>query len=307
MITYSWPPLPETDLDRLQADILDALDGAWANAQEERAKILALKDTAPRVPYRRALERVDRFEYAIQAFQDTVDQQAQNYVDLISGRYGAGAMQMAGWVASGKLVWGNMDEYALASLASDSYDDFLRMSQEAGRTSKLFANKVRSAAARTVWTQATNETATHAARRFWKELEALNIGVITYRNGAQYPAKAYAEMAARTKGAVAFNYGALDVARAESVTHMEVVDGPSCGWESHNSTDYANGSIRTIEECREYPLSHPNCRRAFLPLSATMQRIVSEAEAAEALGEEYETELFIPALERYKETLRKVA
>lgn len=302
MASYLWPPLPETDPKRLREKVLAALSGAWQNALDEQDAILALKDTAPRVPYYRALERVKRFQGSIKAFQDEVDAQADDFLDMIAGEYARGAKHTAKCVGVGQVVWGNMNEYAFQSLASDSYADLLLMSETAGKTSREFAKIVRSQAAQTIWASGTNETAIQAGRRFWKKLEENRIAVVIYRDGSRHQVADYAGMVARTKSKTAFNYGAMDMAESEDVQYMEVVDGPDCGWESHDSIDYADGSIRTLAECREYPLSHPNCKRSFIPVSRTLRREISDAVRAEMEDDEdYEPTLTIPALERFKQ------
>lgn len=301
MASYLWPPLPETDPEALRAKILTALDGAWQNALDEQNAILALYETAPRVPYYRALERVKAFQASIKAFQDEVMNVADDFLDMLAGEYAQGATQIAKMVGTGAVVWGNMNEYVFASLAADSYDDLLRMSVWAGKTSREFAGIVRSSAAKTVWTTGTNETSVQAGRRFLKKLEENRIAVIVYRDGSRHQAADYAGMVARTKSVTAFNYGALDMAESEGLEYMEVVDGDNCGWESHNSFDAANGSVRTVAECREYPLAHPNCRRAFIPLSRTRSRVYREAAEAYSRGEEYETEMTVPALDRFRQ------
>ncbi|EFU79637.1 hypothetical protein HMPREF0388_1740 [Mobiluncus curtisii ATCC 51333] len=302
MVSYLWPPLPEKDPKKLREKVLAALSGAWQNALDEQDAILALRDTAPRVPYYRALERVKRFQGSIKAFQDEVDAQADDFLDMIAGEYARGAKHAAKCVGIGQVVWGNMNEYVFQSLASDSYADLLKMSETAGKTSREFAKIVRSQAAQTLWAAGTNETAVQAGRRFWKKLEENRIAVVIYRDGSRHQVADYAGMVARTKAKTAFNYGSLDVAESEDVQYMEVVDGANCGWDSHNSLDFADGSIRTLAECREYPLSHPNCKRSFIPVSRTLRREIRDAVRAEMEGDEdYEPALTIPALERFKQ------
>lgn len=296
MITYPWPPLaPKNDVEALQERTLTALGRAWGHCLEEREKILALKDTAPRLAYKRALARCDAFEESIEAFQDEIQERAQDFVDVTCYQYGRGVKRTANQLGA-NVVWGNMHEYSLISLASDTYEDLLLMSRMAGKTSKEFQEKIRQAAKATIWTQATNETAYQAGRRFWKELEATRIGVVIYRDGSVHGAEEYAGMVARTKGAVAFNQGAFDTARTEHVKYMEVMDGLSCGWAFHADKDTADGSIRPLDECMAFPISHPNCRRSFAPISETVERIMN----ARANGEEVDTDLDLPSVEAWE-------
>jgi hypothetical protein len=51
------------------------------------------------------------------------------------------------------------------------------------------------------------------------------------------------------------------------VDSVRIFDGTDCGWTSHDDPDLANGSVRTLEEYKRQPLSHPNCQRAAAPVS----------------------------------------
>ena len=63
---------------------------------------------------------------------------------------------------------------------------------------------------------------------------------------------------------------------------VQVYDGPECGWTEHDDPDLADGSLRTLEEADEYPLSHPHCQRAFGPVVLTEpSRGASRARARE--------------------------
>ncbi len=81
----------------------------------------------------------------------------------------------------------------------------------------------------------------------------------TYRNRA--------ETIARTEVATASQQAAHDRYKEAGVTHVDIDDGPGCGWTSHNDPDIADGSRRTLQEVEAYPLSHPNCVRVSLPVT----------------------------------------
>lgn len=69
---------------------------------------------------------------------------------------------------------------------------------------------------------------------------------------------------ALTETANAYNAASLaGYASSGLVETVNVYDGPDCGWAGHNSPDLANGSVRTLEEARRQPISHPRCQRAF--------------------------------------------
>jgi HK97 family phage portal protein len=75
--------------------------------------------------------------------------------------------------------------------------------------------------------------------------------------------KAKAGVIALTEASHAYNIGTLDIAESNGSTEVLVSDG--------DDTDApcvaANGSTWTIDQARENTLEHPNCRRAFVPLS----------------------------------------
>ncbi|WP_328624050.1 hypothetical protein OHA88_02775 [Streptomyces sp. NBC_00353] len=153
------------------------------------------------------------------------------------------------------------------SLASDSYADFLRRSQEEQRMAAAFYRAVREAARREVpLLAAGNTTALQAARSLADRLAAEHqLQYVIYRNGARVPVQAWAESATLAKSAVAYNSGTLNRAREAGVQNMEVFDGIGCGWTSHKGPDKATGTLRTVEDAAAWPIAHPRCGRAFGP------------------------------------------
>lgn len=69
---------------------------------------------------------------------------------------------------------------------------------------------------------------------------------------------------AQTESGNGFNRAAIAGYRASGlVDFVEVFDGPSCGWLSHDDPELAHGSIRTLDDAEKHVLSHPRCQRAF--------------------------------------------
>lgn len=76
-----------------------------------------------------------------------------------------------------------------------------------------------------------------------------------------------ASVIARTEVAWARNHANVTyLQQSDDVEGLYVVDGPDCGWHDHDDPDKANGKHVTFDEARDYPISHPNCRRSFGPL-----------------------------------------
>ena len=80
----------------------------------------------------------------------------------------------------------------------------------------------------------------------------------TYRNRAR--AIARTEMAKAQQRAAHLRYAAA------GVREVDIIDGPGCGWTSHDDPDKANGSRRTVAEADAFPTAHPNCTRVSLPV-----------------------------------------
>lgn len=53
---------------------------------------------------------------------------------------------------------------------------------------------------------------------------------------------------------------------------MPIFDGDDCGWTEHEDPELASGSVRTLDEAEEWPLSRPNCVRAWAPAVETGDR-----------------------------------
>jgi hypothetical protein len=261
--TYLFPPLVPSDPDAVAADIAAALERAWDRVEIMREEVLAAVESGART---RALARLRDYQKAVENFQSAVDDEAGRFVGLVTGQYAAG-LEAASAYLGVTTTWTLTNRTALAALASDSYADLLARSVQAGKTSTAFARAVRTAAKQDLPLQATGgTTAQQAGKELRRTLEdRFHIGAVTYRDGSVHSAREYTEMAARTKGRVAYNSGNLAGYREAGITYMEVFDGSSCGWETHRDQDLANGSIRTLEACDAHPISHPNCRRSFGP------------------------------------------
>lgn len=73
---------------------------------------------------------------------------------------------------------------------------------------------------------------------------------------------------ARTELGYAANAGAAARYKATGlVLAVKVYDGDDCGWRGHNDPDKAHHSIRTLDEAEAHTLAHPNCQRAFGPIT----------------------------------------
>lgn len=257
---YPFPPLTPTDPAVVAAELARVLGDAWDRLEAEYNLVLNSVDLGRN---QLVLDQLDEFKKAVAAFQARVDEQARIFVSRDLPAMYAAAAETA--VPGEPFTWTQTHVDAVTSLASDSYGDFLRRSQDAGRTSDAFARAVREVARRTVPQQDTGRfTAKQAARQMRETLEREHgISAAVYADGSLHTMREYTLMAALTKGAVAQSYATLNRLSEAKVRFVEVFDGPSCGWTSHDDPDTANGSIRHVEEAFAYPISHPRCVRAF--------------------------------------------
>lgn len=118
-------------------------------------------------------------------------------------------------------------------------------------------------------TQAGSELTAQVIAAVGEQLPANEAGVLVvrYADGARHTVADWGDMNARTTTAIAYNKGTFRQARDDGFGRLLVHDGAEdgCGWTSHDDPDLADGSIRSIEDCEAYPISHPRCVRGFSP------------------------------------------
>ncbi|MFB7424723.1 phage minor capsid protein [Streptomyces hydrogenans] len=263
-MAYEWPPLTPGDPDEVARRVAAVLEDAWQRLADAQEAVLSSIVDRWRLPY--VLETLEEFKGSIADFAARVDEEARTFVQRqLPHLYEQGARAAA--VDLGRpFGWTAIHTEALQSLASDSYGDFLRRSQEAERMASQWYRAARAAARREVpQLAAGNRTAGQAARELAKRLEGQGLNHVVYRNGTRMPVRAWAEAATLAKSTVAYNAGTLNRAREAGVGYVEVFDSVGCGWTRHNDPDGAAGSVRSVEEAASWPISHPRCRRAFGP------------------------------------------
>lgn len=176
---------------------------------------------------------------------------------------GIHAAYTAGAVAVGAGQFTAADTDALGVLAHDLYDKVLAATKGVANSTKLL---IRTLARQHVGDRLLGgQTAADSARALRKELEGKGIYSVTYKDGSRQGLAGYVSMLTHTQSALAYNTGGLNAATRGGVQFMEVFDGFGCGWEGHNDTDKANGTVRSVEECATAVISHPRCQRSFGP------------------------------------------
>ncbi|WP_172387962.1 hypothetical protein [Streptomyces sp. MNP-20] len=262
---HEWPPLVPGDPDEVARRVAAVLDDAWARLDAQQRAVLHQLARIPRRAHVAAT--LEEFKQAIHVFRRRVDDEARQFVRRqLPHLYEEGARTAAETLGV-TFAWTTFHRDALQSLAADSYADFLRRSQEAERMTLQVYRAVRKAAREEVpLLAAGNMTGKQAAKNLADKLtEQYGLTHVVYRNGARVPVRVWAEAATLTKSAVAYNAGTLNRARQAGVRQVEVFDGADCGWTSHQDPDKATGTLRSVEEAAEWPISHPRCRRSFGP------------------------------------------
>jgi len=198
--------------------------------------------------------------------------------DWFRTRYPAIYQLGATEVAAGGFSWTQEHREAAQALAHRSYSDLLANTQHAGASLK---RAVRDSAARDTARAILDGTTTpqRAAVDMRRAVQAeTGASTVTYSNGAKHSLADYADTSIRTLTANTYNEGSFTQMRGDNITYCLVADGPACGWDGHDDSDLAAGTVRSLEECEANPLSHPRCARSFSP----MPEVTNDHSAAKA-------------------------
>jgi hypothetical protein len=245
------------EVEALSAELRAAYRTAWEEITAEQAR-LADDATAFR---RRA--RLRELQAMVEDRTATLDEQARVWLSQdYPAVYRMGAEAAAG-VLDEPFRWTTPDQSAINLLAQDAFEDLLAATANVRDSTKALIRAV--ARDRALVGRIVGETAQQSARRVARELRRRGITAVVYADGSRHGLAEYSEMVLRTKTAVAYSAGGLNVGQRAGVRFFEVLDGPGCGWTSHDDPDKANGTIRSIEECATAVIAHPNCQRSLSP------------------------------------------
>lgn len=258
------------EVDRLQASVLAlyAEVDAWLADQQRQ-----LADD-PRLW--RKQSRLRELRAATLSAMDQVDEANRAWLgDGFPRVYGLGASNAASTVG-GSFSWAKPHVDAVTVLANDLFGDLLQATDGVRKSVKrLVATLARQQTIRAV---AGGQTAVQAGGVLADLLEARGIWAVRYSDGSLHGIGEYSAMAVRTKSAVAYNVGTLNMGTGAGTDWYECFDGAGCGWSAHDDPLRANGRIVRASEAFDQPIAHANCRRAFGP----RPDVTSEQEAAGA-------------------------
>ena len=181
---------------------------------------------------------------------------AQHILNALEGAFTFGALTtyaMAGVIVESIPIG------AVVALARDTMQDILAATKYVDETTKTL---LRAIARDEILNHVTiGQTPQQTAKHIRDLMAEHQVHAVTYKNGAKHGLGSYAEMLVRTKTAEAYTAGTLTAAEELEIGFWEVLDGPGCGWLSHDDPVKADGLIVTTQEAREHPIAHPNCRR----------------------------------------------
>ncbi|MGW4270868.1 hypothetical protein ACWEGQ_00520 [Streptomyces seoulensis] len=156
--------------------------------------------------------------------------------------------------------WTADHQAALTALTATFYTDLIGRIAEAVRRAQAFARAAQDA------TRDVTLGRAHAGIDSAALVRAHPLSTIVYRDSSRHPIKDWAHSALTYQGVVTANHGAINTGRYDLESQwMQVRDGDECGWVSHQDTDHADGTIRSIDDCESYPIAHHGCVRELIP------------------------------------------
>lgn len=222
-------------------------------------------------PYRRtrlrlAISSLEQKQEVIDAIVDDLVQATQNWIETegMERVYAHGANRTVELLGLGSFAFSVPHQEAVKVIAADTFRDVLAATRYVNADTKRF---VRNLGKRiTEFKLTTGDTAVTASRKLERRLLPVfnrGIGRVRYRDGSRHSVGEYAEMLLRTKTAIAYNAGTVNLARTVGVEFFEILDSDDCGLTAHHDPVRANGLIVDARTAYDFPISHPNCVRAL--------------------------------------------
>lgn len=238
-----------------------------ADYQVMHERILAELETLalqlPTLARKARIRRLQALDRDITALTRQADAQAARTVTTtINAVYEIGAYTTATLLAAPPAFTG-IDIDAVTHLAQDLYTDLLTATRGVRADTKTLIREL--TRHQVMGKLYTGQTAIQAGRDLATELTNRGITAVVYADGRRVPIATYAQMVIRTKTAEAYQEGTLNQGSRLGVDWWEIIDGPGCGLTAHDAGPDANGMIIPLDIARQWPIAHPNCRRATIP------------------------------------------
>ncbi|MGW7398014.1 hypothetical protein ACWGH7_16135 [Streptomyces cyaneofuscatus] len=156
--------------------------------------------------------------------------------------------------------WTRRHQNTITTVTAQFYADLMGRLQEAIRRAQAFLRAATDAARARV-------TQFDAGSFDPDALRALHpLDTVIYVNDARHPVETWAAAALSWQAVTTANAGAVTTAYEQlGCTRVQVRDGSECGWRTHEDSDLADGTYRSIDDALAHPTAHPNCQRQFLP------------------------------------------
>lgn len=249
------PPAAEA----VQEELLKLYRDASRHIDERLAALLG--DPAEAQRQRRLRARLVDLSREVTGLADNLDTRARRWTGVrYPTIYGHGAQDAAAQTG-GHFRWTQPDVAAVTELAHDTYADLLAATRFVRRDAKALIRELSRAQARVALLE--GETARRSGEMLARQLDEHGIKAVRYNNGARHSLGDYADTVLRSKTAVAYNAGLLNTLDGSGVGWVEVFDGPDCGWTSHQDSDLANGTVRSVADAVAHSIAHPRCARSF--------------------------------------------
>lgn len=251
---------------RLIGYITDAttrLRGAWnilTAAQDALLKALGKIRPGPaRGASARVRTAIAAFNQALAAFDRTagafVERWAARTLPLIY-QEGAHLMLERADRPLSRFTWTARHQDAITAASAQYYADLISRIREALRRARAFLRAAQDAARDPLSVRVDAQAL----------LRDHPLDTVIYANNSRHPVDSWASAAITWQAVTTANTAAARTALDELGTQfVEVRDGHGCGWETHESEDKANRTLRTVQDALAHPTSHPHCVREFLP------------------------------------------
>jgi hypothetical protein len=146
-------------------------------------------------------------------------------------------------------TWTDQHRAAITGLSAQYYTDVMARIQETLRRARVFLRAVQDVAR--------NVRSRVSIPQLRREHP---LDTVVYANQARHPVDAWALTAVTWQAVTTANTAACRTALDDlGVQFVEVRDGAQCGWESHDSEDKADRTLRTVQDALAHPTSHPHC------------------------------------------------
>lgn len=207
-------------------------------------------------------------------------------------------------------AWSQPHLAAVQALAERSFDDLLAATEFVASDAKAW---LRDEARQQLTLSLIEGKGSRAAAKALSDAAGSELGLfaVRYKDGSLHTLDDYADSAVRAVSAETYNRGTINQSRDLGVQFMECQDGSECGWASHDDPEKPNGRVFPIEDAAGAVLSHPRCRRSWLPridaLSVDAAPLRSEAQIADQAASELASSRRVPRSSRTPRAPRAVA